>query len=193
MKVLHIDSAITGEKSVSRKLTQEIMDQLKAQNSDIEVTYYDLDAKPFAFLSSAAFVSEAEQQEGERALTDFLEADVVVIGAPMYNFGLPAQLKSWIDRISVSGRTFRYTENGSEGLAGGKRVIIASARGGVYSGDLAFLDHQEAHLKAVMGFMGIDDVTIVRAEGVNMGADMAQKAFLSASAEIKQLQFDMAA
>ncbi|MGE4313543.1 MAG: FMN-dependent NADH-azoreductase [Pseudobdellovibrionaceae bacterium] len=192
MKLLHIDSAITGEKSVTRKLSADIVSQLKAQVLDLEVTYYDLDAQPFAFLSSAAFTDEKEKQEGERALQDFLSADIVVIGAPMYNFGLPAQLKSWIDRVAVSGRTFRYTADGPVGLAGGKQVYVASARGGVYSGELSFLDHQEAHLKAVMGFMGIHDVTFIRAEGVNMGPDIAAQAFEKAATEIKSLELSVA-
>jgi FMN-dependent NADH-azoreductase len=187
MKLLHIDSSITGDKSISRQLTADIVEKLTDEQPDLDVTYYNLDSKPFAYLSSHAFNSEAEQQEGQRALKDFKEADIVVIGAPMYNFAVPAQLKAWIDRVAVAGETFHYTENGPEGLAGGKKVIIASVRGGVYSGDLSALDHQESYLKTVLGFMGITDVEIIRAEGVNMGPEVAAKAIENAKANILTL------
>ena len=110
-------------------------------------------------------------------LDEFLSADVVVIGAPMYNFGVPSQLKAWIDHLAVPGKTFRYTENGPEGLAGGKTVVIASSRGGVYSqGPAVAMDHQEAYLRSVFGFMGVTNLHFVRAEGVAMGEDQRSSA-----------------
>src|SRR6201999_2591982 len=105
-------------------------------------------------------------------MQEFLAADVVVIGAPMYNFSVPSQLKAWIDRIAVAGRTFRYGANGPEGLAGGKKVVVISSRGGVYSaGPAAGCDHQESYLRSVFAFLGIDEIEFIRAEGLNMGAD----------------------
>ncbi|MCD8563357.1 MAG: NAD(P)H-dependent oxidoreductase [Alphaproteobacteria bacterium] len=187
MKLLHIDSSITGDKSISRQLTAGIVERLKAEQPGLEVTYYNLDTAPFAYLSSAAFTDPAEQENGARALKDFMEADIVVIGAPMYNFSVPAQLKGWIDRVAVSGKTFRYTANGPEGLMHGKQVIVASVRGGIYSGDLAPLDHQESYLRTVMGFMGITDVEFIRAEGVNMGPDIAAQAVAQAQSSIQTL------
>ena len=187
MKLLHIDSSITGDRSVSRRLTAEIVERLKAENADLAVTHYDLDSAPFAYLSSAAFADADEQAAGAQAIQDFQDADVLVVGAPMYNFSVPAQLKAWIDRIAVSGKTFRYTANGPEGLSGGKRVIVVSTRGGVYSGDLSPMDHQESYLKTVFGFLGIEDVTFVRAEGVNISPENAAKAVDAAKADIRDL------
>ena len=116
---------------------------------------------------------------------DFMTADVVVIGAPMYNFTIPSQLKAWIDRIAQAGRTFRYTEKGPEGLAGGKTVIVASTRGGIYSsGPAAGMDHQESYLKAVLGFLGVTDVRFVRAEGLAMGDEARSKALAAAAGDI---------
>ena len=112
-----------------------------------------------------------------KALDEFLAADIVVIGAPMYNFGVPSQLKAWIDCLAVAGKTFRYTETGVEGLAGGKRVIIASSRGGFYAGSspMASLDHQEAYLTGFFGFIGVADIAFVRAEGVNVSPEQRQR------------------
>ncbi len=193
MKLLHIDTSITGDKAIARQLSRRIVDRLLCGNPEAEVIYYDLDSRPFNYLSSEAFASPQEQAEGERAMADFMAADVIVIGAPMYNFSVSAQLKGWIDRIAVAGKTFRYTESGPHGLAGGKRVIVASVRGGVYSGDLAALDHQESYLKTVFGFLGITDVEFIRAEGVNMGDEKAAKAFEFATGQIQNLVAEMAA
>ncbi|MGH8215956.1 MAG: FMN-dependent NADH-azoreductase, partial [Rhodanobacteraceae bacterium] len=106
---------------------------------------------------------------------------VIVIGAPMYNFGISTQLKAWIDRIDIPGKVFRYGANGPEGLAGGKKVIIASSRGGIYSqGPAAAADFQEPHLRTVLGFFGITDIEFVRAEGVGMGAEQKDRAMRAA-------------
>jgi FMN-dependent NADH-azoreductase len=118
-----------------------------------------------------------------------LAADVVVIGAPMYNFGIPSQLKAWIDRVAQAGRTFKYGADGAVGLATGKRVIVASSRGGQYAGKPfeQALDHQEAYLRAVLGFLGMNDVTVVRAEGVAMGPDAKAAAMEAAHRQIDGL------
>jgi FMN-dependent NADH-azoreductase len=200
MKLLHVDASILGASSLSRQLSAAIVKRLRDANPAIEVTYYDLDAEPLGHLTGAHLAAaqgaspEAPslQQDlalGQKALEDFLAADTVVIGAPMYNFSIPSQLKAWIDRLAVAGKTFRYTEKGPEGLAGGKRVIIASVRGGFYGSQTpaAFLDHQETYLRDVFGFFGITDVTFIRAEGVNVGPDQRNAALEAATAEVAML------
>ncbi|GGY16896.1 FMN-dependent NADH-azoreductase [Paludibacterium paludis] len=200
MNVLHIDTSILGGNSVSRDLTSNIVTGLAARHPAANITYRDLATSEIAHLSGeilgAAFVPEAEwneRQKRERALTDalineFLAADVVVIGAPMYNFSIPSQLKSWIDRICAAGRTFKYTEQGPVGLAGGKTVIIASSRGGVYSNEAGrAMDFQEDYLRTVFGFVGIDNVNIIRAEAVNMGDDKRATALAMAREAIAGL------
>ncbi|KAB7769317.1 FMN-dependent NADH-azoreductase [Xanthomonas maliensis] len=167
MKLLHLDSSALGATSVSRQLSAAVVDQQRQLHPDLTVVYRDLDQAPLPHLTgqSLAQADAAETAAAEEAMQQFLEADVIVIGAPMYNFSVPSTLKAWIDRIAVAGRTFRYTANGPEGLAGGKRVIVASARGGVHSGQPT--DFQEPYLRQVFGFLGIDDVRFVRAEGVS--------------------------
>jgi FMN-dependent NADH-azoreductase len=178
-----------SDKSVSRGLTADIVEHYKSHNPGIEITYYNLDAAPFSFLSSAAFSDEKELAAGAKALDDFIAADKLVIGAPMYNFGIPAQLKAWIDRIAVAGKTFLYTEHGPEGLMHGKKIVIVSSRGGVYSGELSFMDHQESYLKQVFGFLGVDesDIEIIRAEGVNLNPEAAKEAISNAKSSILTL------
>ncbi len=197
MNVLHIDSGILGDHSVSRRLTAAVAAQIKAERPDVAVTYRDLVAQPVAHLSGSHLAAAnakpedldaglaAEVADGAAILDQFLAADTVIIGAPMYNFALPSQLKAWIDRIAVSGKTFRYTENGPEGLAKGKKVIVVSTRGGVYSsGPAAALDHQESYLQAVLGFLGVTDIEFIRAEGLNMGPETRETAISGAEATI---------
>jgi FMN-dependent NADH-azoreductase len=200
MKLLHVDSSILGQGSVSRSLSSSIVAQQRTLHPNIEIVRRDLAIDPVGHLSGAhlaagqgAAPEEAPLQRdfaaGQEALEEFLAADIVVIGAPMYNFAIPSQLKAWIDRLAVAGRTFRYTEKGVEGLAGGKKVIVASSRGGVY-GDgspVAALDHQETYLRGIFGFFGIADLTFIRAEGVALGDVQRAKAVESAEAEIRHL------
>jgi len=199
MKLLHVDSSILGQGSVSRDLSAEIVATLQARHADIEVSRLDLSATPVSHLTGAhlaaakgAPVDEAVKADvaaGEAALEEFLAADIVVIGSPMYNFGVPSQLKAWIDRLAAAGKTFRYGEHGPVGLCGGKKVIIASSRGGVFSAGApaAFLDHQETYLKAFFGFLGVTDITVIRAEGVAMGPEARSKAIASAKQETTAL------
>jgi FMN-dependent NADH-azoreductase len=167
MKLLHIDSAATGAGSVTRELTTAIVARWQDAVPGLAVTYRDLDAQPLPHLTGPVLtkVDPAIADAGERTLQEFLDSDVVVIGAPMYNFSVPSTLKAWIDRVAVAGRTFRYTENGPEGLAKGKRLVIASGRGGIY-GDNSPADFQEAYLRQVFGFLGVTEIEFVRAEGV---------------------------
>ncbi|MDR0242696.1 MAG: FMN-dependent NADH-azoreductase [Burkholderia sp.] len=192
MKLLHIDSSILGQGSVSRELSAEIVANFRARDPGLAVTRLDLAATPIGHLTAdhlaaaqGAPVSDALKADveiGQRALDAFLATDIVVIGAPMYNFGIASQLKAWIDRISVAGKTFRYTENGPVGLSGGKKLVIASSRGGVYSAGspVASFDHQETYLRDAFGFLGITDITFIRAEGVAMGPDKRSDAIASA-------------
>jgi FMN-dependent NADH-azoreductase len=167
MKLLHIDSSIQGQASASRELTREIVARWKAERPDTEVTYLDLAAQELPHLSQKSLVraDELEAACNAEALEQFLAAETIVIGAPVYNFTIPSQLKAWIDRITVAGKTFRYTESGPQGLAGGKQVIVAVSRGGVRAPD-ASGEFGEPYLKYLFAFLGIDDVRFVRAEGL---------------------------
>jgi FMN-dependent NADH-azoreductase len=132
-------------------------------------------------------VQIAENTISEALVQQFLAADVIVVGAPLYNFSIPSQLKAWIDRVAQAGRTFKYTDKGPVGLAGGKVVIVASTRGGMYStseGGRA-MEHQESYLQTVFGFFGVTDVRIVRAEGLAMGEAGKAQALASADSDIK--------
>ena len=200
MKLLHIDSSILGAGSVSRTLSSAIVAAQTAQHPGLDVSYRDLAAQPVGHLSGAHLAAgqglvpedaalAADVADGAAVLDAFLAADIVVVGAPMYNFSIPTQLKAWIDRLAIAGRTFRYTEKGVEGLAGNKTVIIASSRGGLYSEGtpMAFFDHQETYLKGVFGFFGITDIRFIRAEGVAMGDDARTKSVEGAQAAIVKL------
>jgi FMN-dependent NADH-azoreductase len=190
MRLLHVDSSILGDHSVSRKISTAAVAALREAIPDLEVVYRDLDANPAPHLSGALLAARAQSPEqrtpdqaralaaADAVLDEFLDADIVVLGVPMYNFGIPSQLKSWIDHLAVAGKTFRYSESGVEGLAGGKRVIIASSRGGFYGPDtpVAFLQHQESYLRGFFGFIGIPELEIVGAEGVNISPEQKQRA-----------------
>ncbi len=183
MKILHLDSSALGANSVSRELSAAVVAKLR-QHPGAQVDYRDLDAQPLPHLTGASLAGAdgVQAADAERVLEQFLGADVVVIGVPMYNFGIPSTLKAWIDRIAVAGRTFRYTASGPEGLAGGRQVIIASARGGVHTG--AATDFQEPYLRQVFAFIGIDDVRFVRAEGVAFSPDHRARALEAARDQI---------
>ncbi|NUO72627.1 MAG: FMN-dependent NADH-azoreductase [Frateuria sp.] len=189
MKLLHIDSSALGSHSVSRGLTADIVSRFKRNRPDANVRYRDLAAQPLPHWSPVADAADPAALLGSEVMDEFLAADVIVLGAPMYNFGIPSQLKSWIDHIAVAGKTFRYTANGPEGLAGGKRVIVASSRGGFYGADTAgaAMDFQESYLRAVLGFLGITAIEFVRAEGVAVSADHKEQALAAAKEAIGTL------
>ncbi len=181
MTTLHIDSSITGEASVSRQLTQSIVTKLTRQNPTAAVVRRDLASEPLAHLTLDALADSS-------TLDEFLAADTVVIGAPMYNFTLPSQLKAWIDRILIAGKTFRYTPDGPEGLAVGRRVIIALARGGMYDAGspAASLEHLETYLRGVFNFIGIDP-EFVAADGLNISPEHKRQSVRSALGETVRL------
>ena len=204
-KLLHIDASILGSNSVSRQLTAQIVDSWKAANPDTQVSYLDLavdtpshlSAESLGFrmpagsdLSQLSDVQKRENAVSEALVAQLLAADVVVVGAPMYNFSIPSQLKAWIDRVAQVNRTFKYTDKGPVGLATGKTVIVASTRGGAYSTSDAgnAMEHQESFLKTVFGFLGITDVRIVRAEGLSMGEAAKTAALAAAALDIKTHQ-----
>jgi FMN-dependent NADH-azoreductase len=168
MKILHLDTSINGADSASRRISAEVVRTLVAHTTDADVTYRDLASAPLPHLT----LSEFATAQSQTALADFKAADVVIIGTGMYNFTVPSQLKAWIDRIVIAGQTFRYTEAGPQDLAGGKRVIVALARGGFYAPGTpaAALEHAETYLRGVLAFIGIDDVQFVSADGVAMPA-----------------------
>jgi FMN-dependent NADH-azoreductase len=176
--ILHIDSSITGENSVSRVLTASIVDKLRAAQPDAEIVRRDLASDPLDHLTLDAFADTS-------VLDEFLDADTVVLGAPMYNFGLASQLKAWLDRILVAGKTFRYTANGSEGLAGGKRVIVAVSRGGFYENGSA-MEHVETYLRGVFGFIGIEP-EFVHADGIAVGPEQREAGIANGLGEVERL------
>jgi len=205
MNILHIDASITGDHSISRQVSAAIVNRLGQQTPNLEIVRRDLAANPLPHLTLAHLPGqaaiaglEAEQAQSNAALDEFLAADTVVIGAPMYNFSVPTQLKAWVDRILVAGRTFRYTATGPEGLAAGKRVIVALSRGGFYGAGspAAAAEHAESYLRAVFGMIGVTDVEFVLAEGVQVSTEhreVALNAALAAAASVSTLRARAAA
>jgi FMN-dependent NADH-azoreductase len=198
MKLLHIDSSILGTQSATREMGAAIVSKWRRQNPRSEVSHVDLAREPLNHLTGELLGAQSvpvdqrspelqrDVEAGQRALEAFLAADLIVVGAPMYNFSIPSQLKAWIDRIAVAGKTFRYTEKGPEGLAKGKKAIIVSARGGIYSAEspASALDFQENYLRGVFGFLGISDIEFVRAEGLNYGPAQREQAMAAALSSI---------
>lgn len=201
MKLLHIDASILGNNSVSRRVSAAVVAHLREATPDLDVTYRDLAAAPLSHLSSthvAGPTASTEQDQahpsdfslGTRVLEEFLAADIIVIGAPMYNFTIPSQLKAWVDRILVAGKTFRYGPHGPEGLAKGKRIILAISRGGFYGAGTpnATADHLETYLRTVFGFIGIPALEIIVAEGVAVSPDQREKAIEGALQAVANLR-----
>jgi len=178
--ILHVDASINGENSASRAISGSIVEQLRGGAGD-RLVYRDLAREPLAHLTLDSFADTS-------VLDEFMAADTVVIGAPMYNFTLPSQLKAWIDRILVAGTTFRYTADGPEGLAGGKRVIIALARGGFYDAGspAAALEHLESYLRGVFNFIGIEP-EFVAADGLAIGPEQRDSAIRQAIGDTLRL------
>lgn len=200
MKLLHINSSILGGNSARRVLSAAIADQLAKATPGLDIVYRDLAAEPLPHLTGELFAARqgvvpetpAIQKDiaaSEAVLDEFLHADIVVIGAPMYNFGIPSQLKAWIDRIAVAGKTFRYGAAGPEGLVGGKRVIVAISRSGLYGPGIptAAFEHVESYLRAVFGFLGVTDLKIIVAESLAMGSEQRDKAMGDALQTVAQL------
>src|SRR4051812_16593801 len=190
--VLIVDSAATGEASVSRRLTRALADTLQRRDPSARIVRRDVGAAPIPHLTEATVpairAGIVDSPEAERALAlsneliaELKAADVIVLGAPMYNFGMPSTLKAWFDHVLRAGITFRYSESGPEGLVTGKKAIVVEARAGLYSeGPAAAMDSQEPHLRTLLGFMGVTDVAFVRAEKLAFGPDAAAAAMADA-------------
>jgi FMN-dependent NADH-azoreductase len=192
MKLLHIDSSVLGPHSVSRQVSAAIVNRLRDTTPSLDVTYRDLTTTPLAHLSGLHLAAaqgaapdaalQPDLAAGQAVLDEFLAADVVVLGAPMYNFTIPSQLKAWIDRILVGGKTFKYGEKGVEGLAGNKRMIVAISRGEFYGAETpaAAGEHLETYLRWVFGFIGITNPQFISADGVQVGPEHREKALANA-------------
>lgn len=197
MKILQINASARSEAANSTKLADSIAARLKTKNPQAVIEVRDLAANPHPVLDEAAlgalFTPEDQrtpEQAARVALDDALiaqvqSADVIILGVPMYNFGVPVQLKTWIDAIARAGVTFRYTEKGPEGLLKGKKVYLALARGGLYRDTPN--DSQVPYLKTFLGFLGITDVSCIYAEGLAMGPEGAVQAFAAAEAQLDEL------
>lgn len=194
--VLVLNSSALGEASVSNHLVRDAVAQLRSQDPGLRITTRDVGANPIPHLTtdSATAIRGAEpanaEQAAAQALSDELigelkAADILIIGAPMYNFGMASTLKAWFDHVLRAGITFRYTEAGPEGLLTGKRAIVVVTRGGLYSeGRAQAMDSQEPHLRTLLGFIGITDVTLVRAEKLAFGAEARAQAIEEARAQL---------
>lgn len=202
MKILHLDSSINHEFSVTRQLTAEIVKTLMATGQEHQLIYRDLVKDEIRHLTgeiaagfravpvtpAATAQLTAERQLSDVLVTEFLDSEVIVIGAPMYNFSVSSQLKAWLDRVAQPGKTFSYTPTGPVGLAGGKKVIIASARGGFYAGTgLEDMDFQEQFLRKFLAFLGITYVECVRAEGASKGEEVKLREISRALSSIPQV------
>ncbi|MBE7218551.1 MAG: NAD(P)H-dependent oxidoreductase [Caulobacteraceae bacterium] len=202
MNILHLDSSILGANSVSRQLSAGVVARLQAAHPGSVVTYRDLAADPLAHLSGPTFAAAQSPAEGlEPALAEdvarggevmaeFLAADAVVIGVAFYNFGVASQLKAWLDRIIVAGVTFRHgADGGVEGLARGKRAVLAAARGNRYGADSPYkaFEHAVSHLQTALGFIGVDPIDVVVAEGLGAGPDHRAAGIAQAEREIAAL------
>ncbi|MBR0796210.1 FMN-dependent NADH-azoreductase [Bradyrhizobium jicamae] len=192
MKLLHLDSSVLGPHSVSRQVSAAAVERLRQANPGLLVTYRDLTQTPLGHLSGLHLAAgqgaapdpsvRDDLAAGQAVLEEFLAADIVVIGAPMYNFTIPSQLKAWIDRVVVAGKTFKYSAAGVEGLAANKRVVIAVSRGGYYGADtpMAALEHLETYLRGVFGFIGVKNLEFIPADGIQVGPEHREKAVAGA-------------
>jgi len=198
--ILHIDSSPLGDNSVSRKFTAKVVEGLKAKHLDAKVIIRDFGNAPLPHLSGAvigAFFTPSDKHTdmqaeaiklSDQTVAELMVADAIVIGVPMWNFGIPSALKAWIDHVVRAGKTFKYGTNGPEGLlAPGKKVIVVLSSGGIYSsGPLAGIEHQASYMKAALAFLGLKDVTFIRAEGVAMGPDAVKAAMQTAEAQVTE-------
>ena len=197
--ILIIDSAATGDASVSRRLTGELAGTLRRRHPGATIVRRDVGSDPIPHLVAETTHAIRGAEAGTDAARDAVAlsdtliaelkaADLIVIGAPMYNFGMPSTLKAWFDHVLRAGITFRYSEAGPEGLVTGKKAIVIETRGGLYSeGPAAAMDSQEPHLRTMLGFMGVDDVAFVRAEKLGFGPEAAAAAIEAATAELDAL------
>ncbi|RKT47230.1 FMN-dependent NADH-azoreductase [Thiocapsa rosea] len=195
MNILQINASARREGANSTRIADAVVERLRAENPAARVQVRDLASQPHPVLDEAglaALSTPPEQRTPEQAarvalddalIAEVQAADAIVLGVPMYNFGVPAQLKHWIDAIARAGVTFRYTEQGPVGLLAGRRVYVALARGGRYRDTPA--DSQVPYLKTLLGFLGMTDVRFIYAEGLNMGPESAERGFAEAEADLE--------
>jgi FMN-dependent NADH-azoreductase len=198
MNILHLDSSILGDASVSRQLGRQVVAQLAGGRTDVKVVHRDLGSAPVAHLdgtilatrgTAADLLNDLQAREAAldaELLAELNAADVLVIGAPLYNFTVPTGLKAWVDRILVAGKTFRYTDKGPEGLVKGKKAVIVATAGGAHAGSPVEAMHT-GYLRQVLAFIGVTDVEVVRAEGLAMGAQAREQAIAAAQDRIRGL------
>lgn len=201
MKILHIDSSISGDHSVTRALSADVMREIKAHYPQAEITYRDVVRDEINHLTADIAAGfrvvpgsqptsdrQPEHQISQQLVDEFLAHDLIVIAAPMYNFSVSSQLKAWLDRLAQPGKTFQYTATGPVGLAEGKQVLIISARGGFYlQPPFDGMDFQEKYLRAFFGFLGIDAIHIIRAEGTSKGNDIKHQQIAAARSAINNI------
>jgi FMN-dependent NADH-azoreductase len=202
MNLLHIDSSVLGNNSVSRTLSAAAVARFKQLLPGLSVTYRDLAADPLSHLTGAHVAAirtleapsdpeiQADLVQGAEVLNEFLAADIVVIGFGLYNFTIPSQLKSWVDRIAIAGKTFRYSEKGPVGLMAGKRAVFAIGRGGFYGPGMpaqAF-EHGESYLRSVFGFLGIQHLEVIVAEGVAVSPQHRETSINAALVRVATLE-----
>jgi FMN-dependent NADH-azoreductase len=194
--VLFVPSSPRGWKSYSHRAARRVIDSLIERHPDARVVVRDVARQPLPHVGEAFGTgrvlpaekrSDAERQAlalSDTLVDELFAADVIVIAAPMHNFGIPSSLKAWIDHIVRPGRTFTYSEKGPQGLLTGKKAVLVFARGGVYSeGPMQSFDFQEPYLRALLGFMGITDVEVVRVEGVALGEQALNRAVVLAETQ----------
>jgi FMN-dependent NADH-azoreductase len=194
--ILQINSSLFGEQGQSSKMANDFVDRLQANSEASALIHRDLHAKPLPHLDGQRFAAfttpAAERDAAQRAvvaesnalINELRDADIIVLGMPLYNLGVPSTFKAYIDHVARAGETFRYTANGPEGLLQDKKVYVFAARGGKYEGTA--MDTQTAYLRHILGLMGIKDIEFVYAEGLNMGGDVAEKALADAQELIRQ-------
>ncbi len=195
MKLLHLDSSILGDHSVSRQLTREVVNAIRLAEPAVDLSYRDLTTQIGLQVDGALIAARGlppEQRsptqqalvaQADAVMAEFLAAELLVIGAPMYNFGIPSQLKTWIDLVTVAGVTFRYGPNGPEGMAAGKRVVIVATAGVQHAGQPSGQAHVD-YLRLLLGFLGIRDIRVITAEGLAMGPAVRDPALAAARARI---------
>jgi len=199
--VLVVTSSALAEHSVSSELVRDVVDGLRRRDPSTRLVVRDLGANPIPHLTTDAATAirgepSNEAQARVRALSDELigevqAADILVMGVPMYNFGIPSTLKAWFDHVLRSGATFRYTESGPEGLVKGKRAILVLAKGGYYSdGPMQIMDSQEPHVRSMLNFIGVTDIHYIRAEKLALGPQEREKSIIAAKAAIGELVVD---
>ncbi len=194
--ILQINSSLFGEQGQSSKMANDFVAQLQANSDATQLLRRDLHADPLPHLDGqrfAAFTTPAAERdtaqqavvaESDTLINELRDADIIVLGMPLYNLGVPSTFKAYIDHVARAGETFRYTANGPEGLLENKKVYIFAARGGKYEGTA--MDTQSAYLRHILGLMGIKDIEFVYAEGLNMGGDVAEQALVAAQDLIRQ-------